>query len=106
MVDDVCKYLAEQFDSFPENARIYHNHVSKQTDVTPKTVADIEHLKTLEGTFYVVMHPEWIQIVFWVVTAIMAAYSVYTIATMPKPKILVELVHQITSLQHGPIKHV
>ena len=84
-VDDVCKYLAEQFDSFPENARIYHNHVSKQTDVTPKTVADIEHLKTLEGTFYVVMHPEWIQIVFWVVTAIMAAYSVYTIATMPKP---------------------
>ena len=85
MVDDVCKYLAEQFDSFPENARIYHNHVSKQTDVTPKTVADIEHLKTLEGTFYVVMHPEWIQIVFWVVTAIMAAYSVYTIATMPKP---------------------
>lgn len=85
MVDDVCKYLAEQFDSFPENARIYHNHVSKQTDVTPKTVADIEHLKTLDGTFYVVMHPEWIQIVFWVVTAIMAAYSVYTIATMPKP---------------------
>lgn len=85
MVDDVCKYLAEQFYSFPENARIYHNHVSKQTDVTPKTVADIEHLKTLEGTFYVVMHPEWIQIVFWVVTAIMAAYSVYTIATMPKP---------------------
>ena len=84
-VDDVCKYLAEQFDSFPENARIYHNHVSKQTDVTPKTVADIEHLKTLDGTFYVVMHPEWIQIVFWVVTAIMAAYSVYTIATMPKP---------------------
>jgi hypothetical protein len=50
-VDDVCKYLAEQFDSFPENARIYHNHVSKQTDVTPKTVADIEHLKTLDGTF-------------------------------------------------------
>lgn len=85
MVDDVCKYLAEQFDSFPENARIYHNHVSKQTDVTPKTVADIEHLKTLDGTFYVVMHPEWIQIVFWVVTAIMAAYSVYMIATMPKP---------------------
>lgn len=85
MVDDVCKYLAEQFYSFPENARIYHNHVSKQTDVTPKTVADIEHLKTLDGTFYVVMHPEWIQIVFWVVTAIMAAYSVYTIATMPKP---------------------
>ncbi len=85
MVDDVCKYLAEQFDKFPENARIYHNQISQQTDITPKTAEDIERLKTLDGTFYVVVHPAWVQVVFWVVTAIMAAYSAYMIATMPKP---------------------
>ena len=84
-VDDVCAYLAEQFEVFPEFGRIYHNQVSQETDITPKTVEDIERLKQLEGTFIVVAHPEWVQVVFWVVTAIMAAYSVYMIATMPKP---------------------
>lgn len=89
-VDDVCKYLAEQFDKFPENARIYHNYVSEVTDITPKTTADIERLQSLEGTFYVVVHPAIAfaviaKIAFWVVTAISAAYSVYMIATMPKP---------------------
>jgi hypothetical protein len=89
-VDDVCKYLAEQFDKFPENARIYHNYVSEVTNITPKTTADIERLQSLEGTFYVVVHPAIAfaviaKIAFWVVTAITAAYSVYMIATMPKP---------------------
>ncbi|HCM32482.1 MAG TPA: hypothetical protein DIC32_14530 [Acinetobacter radioresistens] len=89
-VDDVCAYLAEQFDKFPENARIYHNQISEQTDITPKTTADIERLQSLEGTFYVVVHPAIAfaviaKIAFWVVTAISAAYSVYMIATMPKP---------------------
>lgn len=89
-VDDVCKYLAEQFDKFPENARIYHNYVSEVTNITPKTTADIERLQSLEGTFYVVVHPAIAfaviaKIAFWVVTAISAAYSVYMIATMPKP---------------------
>lgn len=89
-VDDVCKYLAEQFDKFPENARIYHNYVSEATNITPKTTADIERLQSLEGIFYVVVHPAIAfaviaKIAFWVVTAISAAYSVYMIATMPKP---------------------
>lgn len=89
-VDDVCKYLAEQFDKFPENAQIYHNYVSETTNITPKTTADIERLQSLEGTFYVVVHPAIAfaviaKIAFWVVTAISAAYSVYMIATMPKP---------------------
>ena len=46
-VDDVCKYLAEQFDVFPENAQIYHNQISEQTNITPKTEADIERLKKI-----------------------------------------------------------
>ncbi|ALH95598.1 host specificity factor TipJ family phage tail protein [Acinetobacter equi] len=83
-VDDVCKYLAEQFDVFPENAQIYHNQISEQTNITPKTEADIERLKQLDGVFWVVIHPAWWMVVFWVVTAVMAAYSVYMIATMPK----------------------
>lgn len=86
-VDDVCAYLAEQFDIFPENARIYHNQISEQTNITPKTEADIERLKQLNGTFYVIVHPAYGLgvIVFWVVMAITLAYSVYMIATMPKP---------------------
>lgn len=86
-VDDVCAYLAEQFDIFPENAQIYHNQISEQTNITPKTEADIERLKQLDGTFYVVVHPAYGigVIVFWVVMAISVAYSVYMIATMPKP---------------------
>jgi hypothetical protein len=84
-VDDVCKYLSEQFETFPEYGRIYHNHVSEQTDVTPKTIEDIERLKQLDGTFFVVVHPAWIWYVYYAVVAIAMIYSVYMIATMPKP---------------------
>lgn len=86
-VDDVCKYLAEQFDIFPENAQIYHNQISEQTNITPKTEADIENLEQLDGVFYVVIHPAWVQFLWYVYYAVMAiavVYSVYTIATMPK----------------------
>jgi hypothetical protein len=86
-VDDVCKYLAEQFDVFPENAQIYHNQISEQTNITPKTEVDIERLKELDGVFYVVIHPAWVQFLWYVYYAVMAiavVYSVYTIATMPK----------------------
>lgn len=85
-VDDVCAYLAQQFTIFPENTRIYHNAVAQQNDVTPKRPQDIEQLQALDGTFYVVIYPSFWQVVFYAVTALMAAYSLYTVLTMPKPQ--------------------
>ena len=84
--DNVCQFLAEYFNNKrPENLRIYHNSVSDQTEITPKTAQDIKRLQKLDGVLYVVIRPAWVMVVFWVITAIMAAYSVYTILTMPKP---------------------
>jgi hypothetical protein len=84
-VDDICAFLSWQFEKFPEHGRIYHNQVSEETDITPKTSEDVERLKQLDGVFYVVIHPAWIWYVYYAVMAIALIYSVYTIATMPKP---------------------
>ncbi|MGR2670813.1 host specificity factor TipJ family phage tail protein [Acinetobacter soli] len=85
-VEDVLQYLHEQFaPSFPKSARIYHNQIAESNDVTPSNQSEIDKLGQLNGVFYVVIKPEFWFAVFWVVTAIMAAYSVYSILTMPKP---------------------
>lgn len=84
-VEDVSAYLKQQFTVFPENTRIYHNAVAESNDVTPQNAAGIKHLQSLEGVFYVVIYPSWIQFVYYAIVAIMAAYSIYTILTMPKP---------------------
>ncbi|WP_151815071.1 host specificity factor TipJ family phage tail protein [Acinetobacter soli] len=85
-VEDVLQYLHEQFaPSFPKSARIYHNQIAESNDVTPGNQSEIDKLGQLDGIFYVVIKPEFWFAVFWVVTAIMAAYSVYSILTMPKP---------------------
>ncbi|MEG2445397.1 MAG: host specificity factor TipJ family phage tail protein [Acinetobacter sp.] len=83
-VDDVCAYLKQQFDMFPEFAKIYHDSVAQQNDITPKSKRDIDHLQKLNGVFYVVIYPAWIQLIYFAVVAIMAAYAVYSILTMPK----------------------
>lgn len=87
-VDDVCAYLAQQFAIFPENTRIYHNTVTQQTDVTPKRPQDIEQLQSLDGTFYVVIYPSAnpLLIIYYAVVAIITAYTLYTVLTMPKPQ--------------------
>lgn len=83
-VDDVSAYLVQQFTIFPSGARIYHNAVAESNDVTPQNEAGVKYLQTLQGTFYVVIKPEWIQFIYYAIVAIMAAYSIYTILTMPK----------------------
>ena len=88
-VEDVLAYIYQQFDVWPENAKIYHNQIAEACDVTPnhpkKINAQIEYIQTLEGTFFVVIEPAWWQIIYYAVVAIMAAYSIYTVLTMPKP---------------------
>ncbi|NUG50172.1 host specificity factor TipJ family phage tail protein [Acinetobacter lactucae] len=89
-VDDVLAYIYQQFDVWPENAKIYHNQMAETCDVTPnhpkKINSQIQHIQTLEGTFYVVIEPAWLQILFYAIVAITAAYSLYTVLTMPKPQ--------------------
>lgn len=89
-VEDVVAYLFQQFSIWPEHARIYHNHIAESCDVTPnnpRTInSQIQHLQSLEGEFYVVIEPEWWQIIYYAIVAITAAYSLYTVLTMPKPQ--------------------
>ncbi|OTG78414.1 hypothetical protein B9T31_17595, partial [Acinetobacter sp. ANC 4558] len=85
-VDNVCAYIAWSFKEFTPGIRIYHGeNPAQDNDITPRTKEDVERLNHLDGVIWVVVHPTWWQVVFWVVTAVMAAYSVYVIATMPKP---------------------
>lgn len=89
-VEDVLAYIYQQFDVWPENAKIYHDQIAETCDVTPnhpkKINAQLEHIQTLEGTFYVVIEPAWLQFLYYAIVAITAAYSLYTILTMPKPQ--------------------
>ncbi|ENW41151.1 TPA: hypothetical protein RP450_001126 [Acinetobacter baumannii] len=93
-VEDVLAYIYQQFDVWPENAKIYHNHIAESCDVTPnhpkRINAQLEHIQTLEGKFFVVIEPaEPISLAMWVFYAIVAAttaYSLYTVLTMPKPQ--------------------
>ncbi|MDF2419180.1 hypothetical protein GWP85_16945 [Acinetobacter beijerinckii] len=85
-VEDVSAYLKQQFTVFPKNTRIYHNAVAESNDITPQNKTDIDHLQSLDGTFYVVVYPAIEPFtIFMIITAILAAYSIYTILTMPKP---------------------
>ncbi|HCV3308179.1 TPA: hypothetical protein OV742_001373 [Acinetobacter baumannii] len=90
-VEDVLAYIYQQFDVWPENAKIYHNQIAESCDVTPnhpkRINAQIEHIQTLEGTFYVVIKPAIEPFtIFMIITAILATYSLYTVLTMPKPQ--------------------
>jgi len=72
-VDDLCAFLKERYGVFPDTARIYHNQVAESCDVTPSDTAGIERLKSLEGTFYVIVYPgDPASIVYWVVTIVVA----------------------------------
>jgi len=86
-VDDVCAYLAAQFDVFPERARIYHTAVSHMNDVTPATDLAIQRLQALDGDIYVVVWPAWVQFVYYAIVAITAIFSIYTYMSMPKPQV-------------------
>lgn len=56
-VDDVCAFLAARYDKFPDTARIYHNQVAQNCDVTPSDEWGIKRLQKLDGTLYVIVYP-------------------------------------------------
>lgn len=88
-VEDVCAYLATQFEVFPDNARIYHKAVSHSNDVTPASELAIQQLQVLDGDIYVVVWPAYdpFTIAYLVIAAITLIFSVYTYMTMPKPQV-------------------
>lgn len=84
-VESLEKLLHEYFNGkCPENLHVYHGNIAVERDVTPKKQSQVEYLEKLNGTFYIVVYPAWLQILYYAIVAIMAAYSVYTILTMPK----------------------
>ncbi|MDC4705195.1 host specificity factor TipJ family phage tail protein [Acinetobacter baumannii] len=92
-VDDVLAYIYQQFSVWPEDARIYHNHIADSCDVTPCNPriidAQIKHLQSLDGTFYVVIKGAvvwWLPYLYYAIVAATAVYSLYTVLTMPKPQ--------------------
>lgn len=56
-VEDICAFLAERYESFPSTARIYHDQVSQDNDVTPSDVEGIKKLQGLSGNFYLMVYP-------------------------------------------------
>ncbi|AMX20156.1 hypothetical protein IEC338SC_3041 [Acinetobacter pittii] len=92
-VEDVLAYIYQQFSVWPEDARIYHNHIADSCDVTPCNPriidAQIKHLQSLDGTFYVVIKGAvvwWLPYLYYAIVAATAVYSLYTVLTMPKPQ--------------------
>lgn len=56
-VEDIRDFIMEEFSEWPATARIYHEQVSEENDVTPSDENSIELLSKLEGTFFVVVYP-------------------------------------------------
>lgn len=85
-VSDVREFLVEQFAEWPSTARIYNEHVSSATDVTPACEADIERLGELEGPFYVVVYPaDPVTIIVAIVAVVVVAAVVMAAQQPPTP---------------------
>jgi hypothetical protein len=82
--ESLVDFLQEHYESFPKGGRIYHNHVANTHDVTPKDEASTEHLKTLEGSFIVVIYPADMGVTALVIS-IIAIAAVITMAILFKP---------------------
>ncbi|MEC7118977.1 MAG: host specificity factor TipJ family phage tail protein [Pseudomonadota bacterium] len=83
-VDDVLDYLESELDLWPETARIYHNYIAQEHDVTPCDQFTLDRMRGLDGIFYVVIYPAD------PITATVAAIFLIAKAVellMPMPKI-------------------
>jgi hypothetical protein len=57
-VRDVFAFLQQRYPEWPKAARIYHNNISLDNDVTPHDEASTNDFKRLRGIFHVVVYPE------------------------------------------------
>lgn len=73
--DDLIALLRAEFgDHAPEGARLYHEHVSEYTDVTPTSKEAEDALHDMPGPFYLVIEPQGPEV--WIPLAIAAVVSV------------------------------
>lgn len=75
-VEDIRELLLQEFEAWPDNARIYHGEVAEDRDITPHNEAEIERLGELEGLFYVINYPGDLITVIIAVVAVVAAAAV------------------------------
>lgn len=76
-VEDVREFLIKRFEIFPDNARIYHNQVAENCDVTPSDEWGVDRLGKLEGTLYVIVYPKGVTAVVVIVAIIAIAAISY-----------------------------
>lgn len=83
--DDLIALLRAEFgEHAPEGARLYHEHVSEYTDVTPTSKEAEDALHDMPGPFYLVLEPQGPEV--WIPLAIAAVVSVASMFLF-KPKI-------------------
>lgn len=85
--EDVRDFLMTKFDTFPDTARIYHNHVAENCDVTPSDEWGIKRLAELEGTFYVVVYPGDPITIVVAVVAVVAVAAIALALNVPTPSL-------------------
>lgn len=56
-VADLQAYLKSTFDTWPATARLYHEHIALDHDITPTDAAGVDRLATVEGTVFVLIYP-------------------------------------------------
>lgn len=73
--DDLIALLRSEFgEHAPEGARLYHEHVSEYTDVTPTSKEAEDALHDMPGPFYLVLEPQGPEV--WIPLAVAAVVSV------------------------------
>ncbi|MDO8683965.1 MAG: host specificity factor TipJ family phage tail protein [Armatimonadota bacterium] len=87
--NNLFELLREQFgDRLPETAHIYHNYCAERFEVTPYCEADIERLRNLEGTFYVVDVPATpLQVIQLVLLIVLSTVSMLLTPKITQPQI-------------------
>lgn len=75
---DIRELLVAEFIEWPSTARIYHEQVSQDRDITPRTEAEVEKLAEYEGRLYVVVYPgDPLSIIIAVVAVVAVAATIF-----------------------------
>jgi hypothetical protein len=75
-IGDVRNFLMDHFGVWPDTARIYLDHVSQKSDITPSDEAGVERLGKVNGDFFVVVYPAAIATILLIVALVVAAVAI------------------------------
>lgn len=75
-VKHIGEFLQSKFDEFPKTAKIYHNSICGNSDVTPWDEGSLQDLFKLTGDFYVIEYPSAGLTVFEIFELIVVILSV------------------------------